>query len=101
MLKFNLKQIGIDLDVKYYDFGTVFEKVGTRGEPFDIAIDGWVADWADPANYFEPLLDPDLRETGNSNYSYFSNPRVTARIEAASRLSGAPAARPGPTSRPT
>ena len=61
-LEFNLKQIGIDLDPKYYDFGELFQKVGTRGEPFDIAFVGWIADWADPANYFEPLLDPDLRD---------------------------------------
>ena len=36
----NLKQIGIDLDVKYYDDATMFEKAGTRGEPFDIALGG-------------------------------------------------------------
>ena len=41
MLQFNLKQIGIELDVKYYDFGTRYEKVGTRGEPFDIAYNNW------------------------------------------------------------
>jgi ABC-type oligopeptide transport system substrate-binding subunit len=52
-------------------------------------LNGWIADWADPANFFESLLDPDLRPTGNKNYFYYENPRVTARIRAANRLSGA------------
>ena len=38
--------------------------------------------------YFEPLLNRTCGTTGNTNLSYYSNPRVTARIEAASRLSG-------------
>ena len=73
-LQFNLKQIGIELDLKYYDCSTKFEKLGTRGEPFDISYINWGVDWADPAAFFEPLLDPDLRATGNMNFSYFVAP---------------------------
>ena len=75
--------------MKYYDFNAVVQKAATRGEPFDLVLNGWFADYADPANFFEPLLNPDFRKTGNANYSYYTNPRVTARIKAASRLSGA------------
>ena len=53
------------------------------------SYNNWAVDYADPAGFFEPLLDPDLRATGNTNFSYYSNPRVTARIEAANRLTGA------------
>ena len=74
--------------MKYYDYGTMVAKVGTRGEPFDIAYNGWFVDWADPANFFEPPLDPDCVTTGNSNFSYYTNTRMTARIDAANRLSG-------------
>ena len=87
-LEFNLKQIGIELDVKYYDFSTRLEKLGTRGEPFDLSYNNWGVDYADPAAFFEPLLGGDLRATGNTNLSYYSNQRATARMEAASRLSG-------------
>ena len=87
-LQFNLKQIGIELDVRYYDLATRYEKIGTRGEPFDISYNNWAVDWADPAAFFEPLLDRNFRAKGNTNFSYYSNPRVSARIEAASRLSG-------------
>ena len=88
MLRSNLKQIGIDLEVKYYDYVSLVEKAGTRGEPFDLAYNLWIADYADPGNFIEPLLHPVLRKTGNGNYSYYSNPRMTARIAAASRLRG-------------
>ena len=87
-LRFNLKQIGIDLDVKYYDFFTAVDKAGTRGEPFDLALGLWSVDYADPASFFEPLLNPELRDTGNLNYFYFVRPWVTARIDAANRLAG-------------
>ena len=88
VLRFNLNQIGIDLDVKYYDPGTGQEKAGTRGEPFDLFLHAWAVDFADAAGFFQPLLGPELRSTGNLNFSYFRNPRVSAKIEAANRLSG-------------
>ena len=88
VLQFNLKQIGIELELKYYDYPTKYEKIGTRGEPFDISYNNWAPDWPDPAAFFEPLLTPNLRTTGNSNYPYFVRPWVTRRMEAASRLTG-------------
>ena len=43
---------------------------------------------ADPAAFFEVLLDPNFRAKGNTNLSYFVRPWVTRRMEAASRLGG-------------
>jgi len=88
VLVFNLRQIGIELDVKYYDALTLHEKAGTRGEPFDLAFYGWGVDYADPAGFYEQLLAPDLSATGNLNLSYSSDPRVSARMEAANSLTG-------------
>jgi len=88
VLRFNLNQIGIDLDVKYYDPATGMEKAGTRGEPFDLFFHGWAVDFADAAGFFQPLLGPELRPTRNLNFSYYRDRRVSARIEAANRLSG-------------
>ena len=87
-LQFNLKQIGIELDIRYYDFFTRYEKIGTRGEPFDISYNNWAVDYADPAAFFEQLLDPNFRAKGNTNVSYFVRPWATRRMRAASRLSG-------------
>ena len=47
VLAYNLKQLGIDLEVKYYEPLMATEKARTPGEPFDIALLGWAADYAD------------------------------------------------------
>jgi peptide/nickel transport system substrate-binding protein len=86
---FDLKQIGIDVAVSYFDLATLNDKTGTRGEPFDVAMGSWAVDYADPVAYFEPLLDGrHLRKSGNSDKSYFDDPAIDARIDAANALSG-------------
>ncbi|HET9286842.1 MAG TPA: ABC transporter substrate-binding protein [Gaiella sp.] len=88
-LEFQLKQIGIDLDVKYFDAATLVEKIQTRGEPFDIARDGWAADYADGGSFLETLLDGRrIRPTGSLNVAYFDDPPTNARIDAAKQLTG-------------
>jgi ABC-type oligopeptide transport system substrate-binding subunit len=84
VLVFNLEQIGIDVEVKYFDIGVMPEKIATRGEPFDLALTGWAADYADPASFFIPLL---ARGSGAGGV-YLDDPRVNRRTEAANRLSG-------------
>jgi ABC-type oligopeptide transport system substrate-binding subunit len=89
LLEFQLKQIGIDLEVKYFDAAALVEKIQTRGEPFDIARDGWAADYADGGSFLETLLDGRrIRPTGSLNVAYFDDPLTNARIDAAKRLTG-------------
>jgi ABC-type transport system substrate-binding protein len=83
VLVFNLRQIGIDVDVKYFDTITLAAKAATPGEPFDLIQLGWAADYADPAGFLSPLLG-----RGGASGSNFADARVAARIEALSRLSG-------------
>ena len=85
----SMKRIGIDVEVKYFEQLTQVRKVGTRGEPFDVAMLAWTTDYADPAGYFEPLLNgANIGPTDNLNAAYFDDPRVNARIAAAGRLRG-------------
>ena len=94
VLEFDLRKLGIDLDVKYFDGQALGEKVATRGEPFDLVTWGWVADYADGSSFLGTLLNgKDLGPTGNLNFSYFDDPETNARIEAANRLTGAAARR--------
>jgi ABC-type oligopeptide transport system substrate-binding subunit len=87
---FDLKQIGIDVDVRYFGLGTLVAKAGTRGEPFDIAYDDWAVDFADPAAFFEPLADGrNITATDNTNLDYLNDPVVNAKLAALDRLSGA------------
>lgn len=84
IVAFNLKQIGIDLEVKFFDPDAVFLRARTRGEPFDIVIEAWGVDYADPWGFFGPLLAPEgplavaLEDTS-----------LRRHMEAANRLTGA------------
>ena len=89
MAQFNLKQIGIDVEIKVFDRVVQHEKVGTRGEPFDISHSGWNADYADPSNFINVLLDGTrIQATNNVNESYFNDPTYNQRMAQAATLSG-------------
>jgi ABC-type transport system substrate-binding protein len=91
IFQFNLKRLGIDVEIKYFTFNALGQKAGVLGAPFDVALYGWVADYADPITYFDPLLNGNnLKQTGNSNVSYFDRPRYNREIERIDRLRGEP-----------
>ena len=77
VLAFNLKQIGIDLEVKYFDLDAVFERTSTRGEPFDIVLGGWVADYPDPCGLLRLAARPDR----SARCASLVDPRVLRRME--------------------
>ena len=81
VLTLNLKQIGIDVQVKYFDPYALFKKVGAPGEPFDLVQGGFFADYADPAGFLVPLLG-----RGAGSGANFDDPHVNRRIAALDRL---------------
>jgi ABC-type transport system substrate-binding protein len=89
IIQFNLKQIGIDAEIKPFARAVQFQKEGTRGEPFDIADEGWTADYADPYDFINVLLDGNnIHDANNNNMSYFNDPKWNKRMEQAALLSG-------------
>jgi peptide/nickel transport system substrate-binding protein len=89
IFQFNLKRLGIDVDVRFFPHPTQFGKAGTRGEPFDVVIGGWGTDYADGNGFFGPLLNgANIREAGNANAAYFDRPRYNREIERINRLTG-------------
>jgi ABC-type transport system substrate-binding protein len=89
VVQFNLRQIGIDVEIKQFDRVVQHEKVGTRGEPFDISHSGWGADYPDPYNFINVLLDGRrIQASNNVNESYFNTPSYNRKMEQASRLFG-------------
>jgi peptide/nickel transport system substrate-binding protein len=89
IIKSDLKAIGIDVEVHAFPLNVLFGKIGTRGEPFDLATVGWAADYPDPADFLNLLLDGhSINDKANVNYAYFNEPRYNQRLEAAARLSG-------------
>jgi ABC-type oligopeptide transport system substrate-binding subunit len=90
ILQFNFKQLGIDLQVKQFARAVQFEKEGIKGEPFDVGYEGWTADYADPFDFINVLLDGSkIHDVNNNNFSYFNDPSYNRKMQAAAKLSGA------------
>ena len=88
-VQFNLKQIGIDVEIKLFDRVVQHEKTAVRGEPFDITYEGWGMDYPDPANFINVLLDGRrIQPDNNVNVSYFNDPKYNKLMDVAYGLAG-------------
>ncbi len=66
------------------------QKEGTRGEPFDITGEGWIADYADPFDFIDVLLNgKNIHDSNNNNVAYFNDPAYNKKMDAAAKLAGA------------
>jgi ABC-type transport system substrate-binding protein len=84
----NLRTIGLEMEIKLFPRATQFVLAGRRGEPFDMTLETWHADYHDPF-YFLFLLDGSrLMPANNVNFSYFNDPEYNRRINAANLLAG-------------
>jgi ABC-type oligopeptide transport system substrate-binding subunit len=91
IVQFNLQQIGLKVNTHPFARGVQIAKEGTRGEPFDITSEGWIADYADPYDFINVLLSGDsLHDTNNNNVAYFNDPTYNKLMNQAANLSGAP-----------
>ena len=84
-----LAKIGITVQIKQFDRGIQFQKEGTKGEPFDIADEGWVADYYDPYDFVNILLNGEHIPAANGdNFSFFNDPKFNQEMDQANLLSG-------------
>jgi ABC-type oligopeptide transport system substrate-binding subunit len=65
-----------------------FTKTGTRGEPFDMSLEGWHMDYFDPYDFIFLLDGTTIRPANNVNFSYFNSPQYNRKIAAAASLVG-------------
>jgi ABC-type oligopeptide transport system substrate-binding subunit len=87
--QFNLKQIGLNVNTHLFARAVQIDKEGTRGEPFDITSEGWIADYADPYDFINVLLSGDsLHESNNNNVAYFNDPTYHKQMRSAALLTG-------------
>jgi ABC-type transport system substrate-binding protein len=85
----NLKAIGITVVIRRFDRNIQFQKEGLRNEPFDLADEGWFADYADPYDFINILLDgSDIQDANNNNFAYFDDSTWNAKMAEAAKLSG-------------
>ncbi|NUR77683.1 MAG: hypothetical protein HOQ28_15535 [Thermoleophilia bacterium] len=89
IIQYNLQQIGLKVDTRLYSRAVQLEKEGTRGEPFDIADESWGADYADPYDFINVLLDGrNFQDSNNNNFAYFNDPKFNKEMTQASLMSG-------------
>ena len=89
IFRFNMQQIGIDVDIRFFGPDSYLERIGTRPEPYDVVVTGWGADYADPGTILGPLLDGrTLQRKGNTNYAHYDKPAVNREIARMRLLTG-------------
>jgi peptide/nickel transport system substrate-binding protein len=88
----SLERAGFDVTVQYVDDHNPTAR--TRGNPYDIYLTNWAADWPSAVSTIPVLWDGrKLGPQGNSNVSYFNADDVNAEIDRVSKL---PAGEAGP-----
>jgi ABC-type oligopeptide transport system substrate-binding subunit len=80
---------GLKVDTHLFARAVQLTKEGTRGEPFDIADESWGADYADPYDFINVLLDGNnIRDSNNNNFAYLNDPSFNKQMTQASLMSG-------------
>ena len=89
LIRISLGRIGIETEVKTYTFSVQITKAGTRGEPFDMNLIGWFADYPDPYDFINVLLSgKTIAKENNVNTAYFNDPVFNRRMERAALTTG-------------
>jgi peptide/nickel transport system substrate-binding protein len=90
VFQYNLQQAGFKVQLEpIASRSQYFDTIGTRGADFDVASAGWCADYNDPFDWFNVLLDGKLiQEKNNVNLAYFNNASLNKKLDAASKLQG-------------
>lgn len=76
----NLREIGLELEIKLFPRATQFELAGRRGEPFDMTLEAWHTDQLDPRGFLQLLDGRTIRPANNTNFAYFNDPEYNRRI---------------------
>jgi ABC-type transport system substrate-binding protein/DNA-binding SARP family transcriptional activator len=83
IVKNDLDAIGIRVRIKTFTDPTrLYKHTTTPGEPFDLSIAGWIADYPDPIQRLNVLFD------GTAGVPSFNDPAYERRLAAVARLSG-------------
>lgn len=89
ILQFNLRQMGLRPELKPQPFAVAIKTAGDKGGDFDMFTIGWLADYPDPFDFINVLLDgQNIQESNNSNYAYLNNAAYNKRMNDAAKLTG-------------
>lgn len=85
IVKQNLKEIGLEVEIKTFPGPSYFREAAKPGAPFDIGLGAWAPDVRDPYQYINVLFG---RSILGVNISHFDMPRYNALMQHAGRLNG-------------
>ncbi len=91
LLQYNLKQIGLDAEIKLLPRAQQFTNAGNpKTASFDLTVERWGADYSDPYDFVNILLDgSQVTQSQHNNYAYFNVKKYNQQMAAASLLTGA------------
>ncbi|HZT91731.1 MAG TPA: ABC transporter substrate-binding protein [Gaiellaceae bacterium] len=89
VVEYNLQKLGL----KYNDVPTpgttYYNTLETKGTSYNIARAGWCADYFDPFDYINVLLDGrSIQQTNNVDMAYLNSPALNKQMDQAAALSG-------------
>jgi peptide/nickel transport system substrate-binding protein len=85
IIRRDLAPLGIDVQVKEFAVGDYFARITRRGEPFDLAVSGYLGA-PDPVGMLSIF---DASSIGQGNISHFDDPAFNRKLRAVEKLSGA------------
>jgi peptide/nickel transport system substrate-binding protein len=93
-LQAQLGRAGVKVNVTKLSTGVMYKRCGTKSEAasgaFDMCDVGWVADYPDPFDFVDVLLNGNnIHDTNNNNYAYFNSAKYNRMMNAANKLVGA------------
>jgi len=86
----DLREIGLDVQVKVLAVDTLNAKAGVPGAPYDMIWAGFPLEYPDPEQALVLQLGGKnaSKPAGNDNFAYFDEPAYNRRMAAADRLKG-------------
>ena len=95
IVQYDLKQIGINVSIKLLPRAQQFTTARNRSQAtYDINWSAWGADYNDPFDFINILLDgKSIGPTANNNDAYYNNPKFNAEMPGRRCCSGTSATR--------
>ncbi len=89
VVEYNLKQMGLNVQDVPTPGTTYYNTLETKGTSYNVARAGWCADYFDPFDYINVLLDGrSIQDNNNTDMSYLSAPALNKAMDAAAALAG-------------
>jgi peptide/nickel transport system substrate-binding protein len=89
VMKYNLTQMGCNVNIKLFQGFQIYTTDGTKGEPFNATLVGWNQDYPDPYDFIDVLLNGNnIHAANNNNLAYLNVPKLNTLMAQANTKIG-------------